>query len=77
MIRYSNENFPKILEIANRIKSIGDKYNATASQVTLAWILAQGDDFIPIPGTKKIKVSHTPAFDMPLLGKYFPKKRIR
>jgi len=53
--KYSEENFPKVLEIANRIKAIGENHGATASQVALAWILAQGDDFIPIPGTKKIK----------------------
>ncbi|KAJ7659161.1 Aldo/keto reductase, partial [Mycena polygramma] len=54
--RYSAENFPNILKLADGLKAIGAKYNnATAGQVALAWLLAQGDDIIPIPGTKKIK----------------------
>ncbi|KAJ8472509.1 hypothetical protein ONZ45_g16626 [Pleurotus djamor] len=53
--RYSEENFPNILKIADHLKVIGQRHNATAGQVALAWVLAQGDDFIPIPGTKKVK----------------------
>ncbi|KAK7057612.1 Aldo-keto reductase [Favolaschia claudopus] len=53
--KFSAANFPKILDLANHLKKIGEKHNATAGQVTLAWILAQGPEFIPIPGTKKIK----------------------
>uniref|UniRef100_A0A0W0G1W2 NADP-dependent oxidoreductase domain-containing protein n=1 Tax=Moniliophthora roreri TaxID=221103 RepID=A0A0W0G1W2_MONRR len=53
--KYSKENFPKILDIVNQLTEIGKKHNATPGQVTLAWILAQGDDFLVIPGTKKIK----------------------
>ncbi|KIJ58187.1 hypothetical protein HYDPIDRAFT_96218 [Hydnomerulius pinastri MD-312] len=53
--RYSKENFPNILKLADALKKVGEKYNATAGQVALAWLLAQGDDVIPIPGTKKIK----------------------
>ncbi|KAJ7254985.1 Aldo/keto reductase [Mycena haematopus] len=54
--RYSAENFPNILKLADGLKSIAAKYGgATAGQVALAWVLAQGDDIIPIPGTKKIK----------------------
>ncbi|KAJ7863979.1 NADP-dependent oxidoreductase domain-containing protein [Mycena olivaceomarginata] len=54
--RYSAENFPNILKLADGLKSIGAKYDgATGGQVALAWLLAQGDDIIPIPGTKKIK----------------------
>ncbi|KAF8151898.1 NADP-dependent oxidoreductase domain-containing protein [Mycena galopus ATCC 62051] len=54
--RYSAENFPNILKLGNGLKSIGAKYGgATAGQVALAWLLAQGDDIITIPGTKKIK----------------------
>ncbi|KAJ7128719.1 Aldo/keto reductase [Mycena epipterygia] len=54
--RYSAANFPNILKLADGLKQIGAKYNgATAGQVSLAWLLAQGDDIIPIPGTKKIK----------------------
>ncbi|KAJ8091804.1 Aldo-keto reductase str7 [Marasmius tenuissimus] len=53
--KYSAENFPKILDLVKRIGEVGSKHNATPGQVTLAWILAQGDDFVVIPGTKKVK----------------------
>jgi len=53
--KFSAANFPKILDVVSRIKKIGEKHNATAGQVTLAWILAQGPEFVVIPGTKKIK----------------------
>ncbi|KAJ7080956.1 NADP-dependent oxidoreductase domain-containing protein [Mycena belliarum] len=57
--RYSAENFPNILKLADGLKAIGAKYDgATGGQVALAWLLAQGDDVIPIPGTKKIKYLH-------------------
>jgi len=38
----------------SRIEQVGASRNATAGQVTLAWVLAQGDDFVVIPGTKKV-----------------------
>ncbi|EJT98052.1 aldo/keto reductase [Dacryopinax primogenitus] len=50
--RFRPENFPKVLKAADTLKEIADNHGATAGQVALAWILAQGDDFIPIPGTK-------------------------
>ncbi|KAK0187252.1 NADP-dependent oxidoreductase domain-containing protein [Armillaria mellea] len=53
--KYSKENFPKILDLVDHLKAIASKHSATPGQVTLAWILAQGDDFVVIPGTKKIK----------------------
>lgn len=54
--RYSKENFPNILKLADKLKELGQHHNATAAQVALAWDLAQGNDIIPIPGTKRIKV---------------------
>src|SRR6266699_361360 len=61
LIRFSAENFPNILKLVDGLKGLGEKHHATAGQVTLAWLLAQGEDIIPIPGTKKIKVhSHHP-----------------
>ena len=54
--RFSKENFPNILKIVDTVQGIAKKYNATAGQVALAWLLAQGDDIIPIPGTRKVKV---------------------
>jgi len=53
--RYSKENFPNILKIADGLKEIGKKYDATPGQVSLAWVLAQGEDVIPIPGTGKLQ----------------------
>ncbi|KAK0447806.1 NADP-dependent oxidoreductase domain-containing protein [Desarmillaria tabescens] len=55
VVLFSKENFPKILDVVDHLKVIGNKHDATSSQVTLAWILAQGDDFVVIPGTKKAK----------------------
>ncbi|KAF7795057.1 hypothetical protein EIP86_006201 [Pleurotus ostreatoroseus] len=55
MPRFSKENFPRLLNIVDALNKIGAKYNATPGQVALAWVLAQGPDFIPIPGTRKVK----------------------
>ena len=53
--RFSEENFPKNLKLTDEIGAIAKKKGCTPSQLTLAWLMAQGDDIIPIPGTKKIK----------------------
>ncbi|KAI0072149.1 Aldo/keto reductase [Panus rudis PR-1116 ss-1] len=53
--RYSKENFPHILRLVDGLKAIGERHNATAGQVAIAWILAQGEDVIPIPGTTKVE----------------------
>ncbi|QRW16405.1 aldo/keto reductase family protein [Rhizoctonia solani] len=53
--KYSEANFPKITSLVNKIKDIGKRHDATPGQVTLAFLLAQGEDIIPIPGTKNIK----------------------
>ncbi|KAJ6589460.1 Aldo/keto reductase [Mycena capillaripes] len=54
--RYNATNFPNILKLADGLKTISAKYGgASGGQVALVWLLAQGDDIIPIPGTKKIK----------------------
>ncbi|KAI9431957.1 NADP-dependent oxidoreductase domain-containing protein [Lactarius indigo] len=49
------ENFPNVLKVVEEIKQIGVKHDASAGQVTLAWLLAQGPDIIPIPGTRNVK----------------------
>jgi len=56
--RYSKENFPNVLKVVEEIQEIGKRHNATAGQVTLAWLLAQGPDVIPIPGTRNVKYLH-------------------
>jgi aryl-alcohol dehydrogenase-like predicted oxidoreductase len=53
--RFSPENFPKNLKLVTSLQEIAKKKGCTAGQLTLAWLLAQGEDVIPIPGTKKIK----------------------
>ncbi|KAI9150336.1 Aldo-keto reductase str7 [Paramyrothecium foliicola] len=53
--KFSKENFPKILELVENIKKVAARKGCTAAQLTLAWVLAQGDDFIPIPGTRGTK----------------------
>ncbi|KAG0183712.1 hypothetical protein DFQ28_001167 [Apophysomyces sp. BC1034] len=53
--RYSPENFPKNLEVVHKIEKLAAKKGVTPSQFVLAWVLAQGPEFIVIPGTKKIK----------------------
>jgi len=53
--RFSKENFPKNLRLVETLSTIAKKKNCTPGQLTLAWILSQGEDFIVIPGTTKIK----------------------
>lgn len=53
--RFQGENFAKNLELVDRIQSIAHEKNCTASQLALAWVLKQGDDIVPIPGTKRRK----------------------
>jgi aryl-alcohol dehydrogenase-like predicted oxidoreductase len=53
--RFSKENFPRNLELVDGITAVGRRKGCTAGQLTLAWLLAQGEDVIPIPGTKKVK----------------------
>ncbi|KAI0266189.1 Aldo/keto reductase [Gloeopeniophorella convolvens] len=53
--KFSKENFSLILKLVDDLKSVGAVHGASAAQVTLAWLLAQGDDIIPIPGTSNVK----------------------
>ncbi|KZV75160.1 Aldo/keto reductase, partial [Peniophora sp. CONT] len=53
--RMNAANFPNIVQLAEEVQAIGLRNNATPGQIALAWLLAQGNDIIPIPGTKKIK----------------------
>jgi len=55
MPRYQGDNFYKNLELVEKIKTIADKKGCTPSQLAIAWVLAQGEDIITIPGTKHIK----------------------
>ncbi|KAI9671868.1 MAG: hypothetical protein M1831_003396 [Alyxoria varia] len=51
--RFSAENFPKNLQLVDVVNGIAGRKGVTASQLTLAWLMAQGDDVFPIPGTTK------------------------
>jgi aryl-alcohol dehydrogenase-like predicted oxidoreductase len=53
--RFSPENFPKNLELVEKVKELASVKSVTAGQLALAWVLAQGDDIVPIPGTKHVK----------------------
>ena len=51
--RFQGENFEQNLKLVDRVREIAARKNATPSQLAIAWLLAQGDDIVPIPGTKK------------------------
>jgi aryl-alcohol dehydrogenase-like predicted oxidoreductase len=51
--RFAEENFKKNLELADRVRGVADEKGATPGQLALAWLLAQGGDVVPIPGTKR------------------------
>jgi aryl-alcohol dehydrogenase-like predicted oxidoreductase len=53
--RFQGENFQKNLELVKRVEEIAKEKKCTPGQLALAWLLAQGDDIIPIPGTKRRK----------------------
>ena len=53
--RFAEENFKKNLELADRVREVADGKGITPGQLALAWLLAQGDDIVPIPGTKRRK----------------------
>jgi aryl-alcohol dehydrogenase-like predicted oxidoreductase len=53
--RFQGENFKKNLDLVARIETIAKEKKCTPGQLALAWLLAQGEDIIPIPGTKRRK----------------------
>jgi len=53
--RFQGENFQKNLELVERVEEVAAARNCTAAQVALAWVLAQGEDIVPIPGTKHVR----------------------
>lgn len=52
--RFTGENFERNLRTVDEVKAIAAEVGATPAQVALAWVLAQGDDIAPIPGTKRV-----------------------
>lgn len=53
--RFQGENFQKNLDLVKKVEDIARQKKCTPSQLALAWVLAQGDDIVPIPGTKRVK----------------------
>lgn len=51
--RFQGDNFQKNLELVRRVEDIAEEHGVTAAQIALAWLLTQGDDIVPIPGTKQ------------------------
>ncbi len=51
--RYSDENFGANLKIVDAIRAVADRHGVSLAQIALAWLLAQGDDIVPIPGVKR------------------------
>ncbi|MCX5281298.1 aldo/keto reductase [Streptomyces sp. NBC_00198] len=52
--RFTGENFERNLRLADEVKAIATEAGTTPAQIALAWLLAQGDDIAPIPGTKRV-----------------------
>ena len=53
--RFQGENFQKNLDLLRKVEEIAKEKSCTPSQLALAWVLAQGEDIVPIPGTKRRK----------------------
>jgi aryl-alcohol dehydrogenase-like predicted oxidoreductase len=68
--RFSGDAFDKNMVLVERLEAIAERKGATASQLALAWVLAQGGDVIPIPGTKRRKYleENAAAADITLTG---------
>jgi aryl-alcohol dehydrogenase-like predicted oxidoreductase len=53
--RFQGENFEHNLELVEKVKQFAEAAGMTPGQLALAWVLAQGEDVVPIPGTKRRK----------------------
>ncbi|HUD64868.1 MAG TPA: aldo/keto reductase [Candidatus Sulfotelmatobacter sp.] len=79
--RFQGENFQKNLDLVRRVEEIAREKGSKPSQLALAWILAQGDEIVPIPGTKRRKYLeenvaaesvHLTAEDLRKINEVFP-----
>ncbi len=52
--RFTGDNFQRNLRIVDEVKAVAAEAGATPAQIAVAWLLAQGDDIAPIPGTKRV-----------------------
>src|SRR3954452_1387058 len=53
--RFQGSNFERNMELVRRVEEMAEEKDATAGQLALAWVLHQGDDVVPIPGTKRVR----------------------
>jgi aryl-alcohol dehydrogenase-like predicted oxidoreductase len=53
--RFQGDNFQKNLDLVAKVEELAGEKGVTPSQLALAWVLAQGEDIVPIPGTKRVK----------------------
>ncbi len=53
--RFQGENFQKNLDLVKKVEELARQKNCTPSQLAIAWVMAQGEDIVPIPGTKRVK----------------------
>jgi aryl-alcohol dehydrogenase-like predicted oxidoreductase len=53
--RFQGDNFQRNLDLVEKIEEIANEKGVTPSQLALAWVLAQGEDIVPIPGTKRVR----------------------
>ena len=69
--RFTGENFQRNLRIVDEVQAIAAGAGATPAQIALAWLLAQGDDIAPIPGTRRIaRVEENTAADSIMLSEH-------
>ena len=59
--RFSEENFPKNLELVSKLEAIAEKKGISPTKLALAWNLAQWEHIIPIPGSVSLIVNDVPA----------------
>lgn len=52
--RFQGENFQHNLDLVEQVRALANQKNFTPAQLALAWLLQQGDDLVPIPGTKRV-----------------------
>jgi aryl-alcohol dehydrogenase-like predicted oxidoreductase len=66
--RFSGENFAKNLAVVERVRALAERKGVTPAQLALAWVLAQGNDIVPIPGTKRRRYleENVAALEVPL-----------
>jgi aryl-alcohol dehydrogenase-like predicted oxidoreductase len=52
--RFEGENFQRNLDLVDRVRELAHTKNCTPAQLAIAWLLKQGEDLVPIPGTKRV-----------------------